>query len=152
MLPSARPDGRSSTMRQDDTAVVRGDLLLHAVEGMDRPMFVLDEDWRFSYVNPAGARALARTVGELVGRTIWVEFPEAIGGPFEDLYRSVRRPGRAGGVEAWFGPLEKWFRADAFLTDAGLVVSYDDVTERRRADDERVAAMAARELAVAEAA
>jgi serine phosphatase RsbU (regulator of sigma subunit) len=139
-------------MGRDDTAVVPGDLLLQAVEGMDRPLFVLDEEWRFAYVNPAGARVLDRSVGELLGHDIWVEFPEAVGGPFELLYRSVRHAGRADSTEAWFGPLQKWFRADAFLTDAGLVVSFDDVTERRRADDERVAAVAAREQAAAEAA
>ncbi|WP_167759206.1 SpoIIE family protein phosphatase [Blastococcus sp. TF02A_35] len=139
-------------MGRDDTALLRADLLLQAVEGMDRPLFVLDEDWLFAYVNPAGAQVLDRTVGDLLGRDIWVEFPEAVGGPFEQLYRSVRSSGRAGSTEAWFGPLEKWFRADAFLTDAGLVVSYDDVTERRRADDERAAAVAAREQAAAEAA
>ncbi len=128
-----------------------GDLLHQAVEGMERPLFVLDEDWRFAYINPAGAAVLARDVGALVGRDIWVEFPEAVGGPFDELYRTVRRTGRPGVVEAWFGPLEKWFRADAFLTDAGLIVSYDDVTERRRADDERLApfrALSPREQAV----
>ncbi|RZU33713.1 serine phosphatase RsbU (regulator of sigma subunit) [Blastococcus saxobsidens] len=139
-------------MGRDDTTPVRGDLLLQAVEGMDRPLFVLDEYWRCAYVNPAGARVLDREVADLVGSDIWAEFPEAVGGPFESLYRSVLRTGRADGVEAWFEPLGKWFRADAFLTDAGLVVSYDDVSERRRADDERVAAVAAREQAVAEAA
>ncbi|WP_104524332.1 SpoIIE family protein phosphatase [Blastococcus atacamensis] len=138
-------------MRRTDTAPLRGDLLLEAVEGMDRPLFVLDDDWTFVYVNPAGAGVLDRRVDELVGHDIWVEFPEAVGGPFESLYREVRRSGRAGSTEAWFGPLEKWFRADAFLTEAGLVISYDDVTERRRAEDERVAAVAARERAVAEA-
>ena len=35
-------------MRRGDTTLVRGDLLLQAVEGMDRPLFVLDGDWRFS--------------------------------------------------------------------------------------------------------
>ncbi|RBY96906.1 histidine kinase [Blastococcus sp. TF02-8] len=137
---------------RDDTALLRGDLLLQAVEGMDRPLFVLDEDWTFSYVNPAGASVLDRSVAGLVGRDIWVEFPEAVGGPFERLYRSVRRSGRADSVEAWFGPLGKWFRADAFLTEAGLVVSYDDITERRRSEDEWAAAVAARERAAAEAA
>ncbi|WP_158548512.1 SpoIIE family protein phosphatase [Blastococcus sp. TF02A-26] len=129
-----------------------GDLLAQAVEGMDRPMFVLDGDWRFSYVNPAGAAVLGRTVGDLVGRGIWDEFPEAVGGPFQQLYTSVRLTGRSGRTEAWFGPLEKWFQADAFLTDAGLVVTYDDVTARRRAEEERTAAVAAREEAALRAA
>ena len=125
---------------REDAAQLRGDLLLQAVEGMERPLFVLDADWRFRYINPAGARVLDRTVEGLVGRDVWAEFPEAVGGPFEELYSRVRRTGVSDGVEDWFGPLGKWFRADAFLTDAGLVVTYDDVTERRRTEEERAVA------------
>jgi serine phosphatase RsbU (regulator of sigma subunit) len=142
----------SGAVIPDEPARLPGDLLLQAVEGMQRPMFVLDDSWRFSYVNPAGAEVLGRTVAGLVGRDVWDEFPEAVGGPFEALYREVRATGASGAVEAWFGPLEKWFRADAFLTRAGLVVTYDDVTEQRRVADERTAAVDARERVAAEAA
>ncbi|MDT0274489.1 SpoIIE family protein phosphatase [Blastococcus goldschmidtiae] len=135
----------------EDPAPLPGDLLLQAVEGMHRPMFVLDEQWCLRYVNPAGARVLDRTVADLVGRDIWAEFPEAVGGPFEHLYREVRATGGNGTTEAWFGPLRKWFRADAFLTGAGLVVTYDDVTDQRRVADERAAAVDAREQAAAAA-
>ncbi|MGY2127931.1 SpoIIE family protein phosphatase [Blastococcus sp. SYSU DS0617] len=138
-------------MPPEDPAPLPGDLLLQAVEGMHRPMFVLDEQWCFRYVNPAGARVLDRTVPDLIGRDIWAEFPEAVGGPFEQLYREVRRTGGTGTTEAWFGPLGKWFRADAFLTGAGLVVTYEDVTEQRRLADERAAAVGAREEAAAAA-
>ncbi|WP_236832526.1 SpoIIE family protein phosphatase [Blastococcus sp. KM273128] len=139
-------------MTVDDTAPELSGLLLEAVEGMDRPLFVLSEDWRFRYINSAGARVLARTVPGLLGRDVWAEFPEAVGGPFDLLYRSVRATGCAGSVEAWYEPLATWFRADAFLTDAGLVVTYDDITQARRAEEERAAAVHARELAAAEAA
>jgi PAS domain-containing protein len=73
-----------------DEAAPQGDLLVLAVEGMERPLFVLDADWRFRYINPAGARVLDRTVENTVGRDIWEEFPEALGSPFEELYRRVR--------------------------------------------------------------
>jgi serine phosphatase RsbU (regulator of sigma subunit) len=129
-----------------------GDLLVQAVEGMERPLFVLDADWRFRYINPAGARVLDHTVDGLLGRDVWAAFPEAVGGPFERLYRSVRATGTTAGTEAWFEPLGKWFRADAFLTDAGLVVTYDDVTARRRTEEEWAAAVAAREAAAEKAA
>ena len=99
-----------------------------------------------------GRRPSTARSSELTGRVVWAEFPEAVGGPFETLYRAVRDTGRSGGTEAFFAPLGKWFRAEAFLSDAGLVVTYDDVTERRRGDDERVAALAAREEAAAAAA
>jgi serine phosphatase RsbU (regulator of sigma subunit) len=139
-------------MTGERPAAVPGDLLVQAVDGMDRPLFVLDTDWRFRYINPAGARVLERSVGDLLGRDVWAEFPEAVGGPFEQLYRGVRSTGVSGGTEAWFAPLRKWFRADAFLTDAGLVVTYDDVTERRRILEDRAAAVTAREEAAAAAA
>jgi serine phosphatase RsbU (regulator of sigma subunit) len=95
---------------------------------------------------------LGRTGAGLVGRGIWDEFPEAVGSPFEELYRRVHATGESGSTEAWFGPLDTWFRADAFRTDAGLVVTYDDVTERRRTEQERAAAVAAREEAARSAA
>ncbi|MGY1731385.1 SpoIIE family protein phosphatase [Geodermatophilus sp. SYSU D01045] len=139
-------------MTPDGAAPPPRDLLVQAVEGMDRPLFVLDAGWRFRYVNPAGAGVLERTAAGLQGRGIWEEFPEAVGGPFEELYRHVRATGESGSTEAFFAPLGRWFRADAFLTEAGLVVTYDDVTQRRRAEEERAAAVAARETAAAEAA
>ena len=134
-------------MTRDEAAPPPGDLLLQAVEGMERPLFVLDADWRFRYINPAGARVLDRTVEGLLGRDVWAEFPEAVGGPFEQLYRGVRETGLTAGTEAWFGPLGKWFRADAFLTDAGLVVTYDDVTERRRTEESALRVAPARRRA-----
>jgi serine phosphatase RsbU (regulator of sigma subunit) len=139
-------------MNGDDAAPPPGDLLVQVVEGMERPLFVLDERWRFRYINAAGARAIDRSVEQLLGREIWAEFPDALGGPFERLYRGVRESGDSAGTEAWFEPLGKWFRAEAFLTDAGLVVTYDDVTEAHRILEERAAAVTAREEAVATAA
>jgi PAS domain S-box-containing protein len=139
-------------MTRDDAARLPGDLLLQAVEGMDRPLFVLDEGWRFRYVNPAGAALLGRTVDGMVGRVIWEEFPEAVDTPFELNYRRVAATGEPASFEAWFDPLQIWFQVDAFRTDGGLVVTYDDVTARRRTEEERAAAVRAREVAAAEAA
>jgi serine phosphatase RsbU (regulator of sigma subunit) len=139
-------------MTRDDAAPLPGDLLLRAVEGMDRPLFVLGEDWRFRYVNPAGAALLGRTVESMVGEIIWEEFPEAVDTPFQLNYRRVAATGEPASFEAWFEPLQIWFQVDAFHTEGGLVVTYDDVTERRRTEEERAAAVEERELAAAEAA
>jgi serine phosphatase RsbU (regulator of sigma subunit) len=139
-------------MTREDAAQLRGDLLLQAVEGMERPLFVLDDGWRFRYVNPAGAALLTRTVDSMIGRVIWEEFPQAIDSPFELNYRRVAATGEPASFEAWFEPLQIWFQVDAFRTEGGLVVTYDDVTQRRRTEEERTAAIAAREASAAEAA
>jgi serine phosphatase RsbU (regulator of sigma subunit) len=138
-------------MTRDDTVPPPGDLLLQAVEGMARPLFVLDDDWRFSYMNPAGAALLGERVDGVVGRVIWEKYPETLDSLFEQHYRRVAATGRPATFEAWFDPLQIWFQVDAFRTGGGLVVTYDDVTEKRRTEEERAAAIAAREVAVAAA-
>jgi PAS domain S-box-containing protein len=127
-------------------------LLVQAVEGMARPLFVLDAEWRFSYINPAGAALLGRTVEGLTGRNVWAEFPEAVGTAFSEHYQRVATTGEPASFEAWFEPLAIWFQVHAFRTDAGLVVTYDDVTGLRRAEQAREAAVAAREAEAARAA
>jgi serine phosphatase RsbU (regulator of sigma subunit) len=127
-------------------------LLVQAVEGMARPLFVLDEQWRFSYMNPAGAALLGETVEGVVGRVIWEAYPETLGSPFERHYRQVAETGVPASFEAWFEPLQMWFQVDAFRTGAGLVVTYDDVTERHRVEQDREEAVAAREAEAARAA
>ncbi|MFQ1004059.1 SpoIIE family protein phosphatase [Modestobacter sp. SSW1-42] len=128
------------------------DLLVRAVQGMARPLFVLDDAWRFSYINPSGAALLGRTVDDLVGRVVWDEFPEARGSEFERSYRHVAETGEPASFEAWFAPLDVVFQVDAFRTDGGLVVTYDDVTARRRTEQAREEAAAAREEEAARAA
>ena len=135
-------------MTRDEAVPLPGDLLLQAVEGMARPLFVLGDDWRFSYMNPAGAALLGERVEDVVGHDIWEKYPQALDSPFEDNYRRVAATGEPASFEAWFDPLQIWFQVDAFRTDGGLVVTYDDVTQRRRTEDERAAAIAAREVAV----
>ena len=136
-----------SDVMTGDGSGLPADLLAQAVQGMARPLFVLDEQWRFRYINPAGARVLGRTAGELVGRVVWEEFPEAVGTSFSENYERVAATGEPAVFEEWFEPLQTWFQVHAFRTDAGLVVTYDDVTQRRAADEARVEAVAARELA-----
>jgi serine phosphatase RsbU (regulator of sigma subunit) len=127
------------------------DVLVLAVEGMARPLFVLDEQWRFSYMNPAGAQLLGETVDQLVGLVIWEKYPETVGSPFERHYREVAETGVPASFEAWFEPMRIMFQVDAFRTDGGVVVTYDDVTLRHEVEQARGAAILAREEAVEQA-
>src|SRR3954463_5087492 len=138
--------GQSGRMTSDGGGAP-GHVLVPAVEGMARPLFVLDEQWRFSYMNPAGASLLGETVGSIVGRVIWEKYPETVNSPFERNYRQVAETGVPASFEAWFEPMRIVFQVDAFRTDGGVVVTYDDVTARHEGERAREEAIAARELA-----
>ena len=63
---------------------------------------------------------------------VWAESPEAGGTPFSEHHERVAATGEPAVVEAWFEPLQIRVQVHAFRTGAGLVVTYDDVTEQRR--------------------
>jgi len=94
----------------------------------------LDHDWRFTYVNSKGAEWLKRTRGQLLGKVVWDEFPEAVGGPFYDTYhRAVDRQEDAR-CESYYEPLNLWVEARAYPSPEGLTVFFADITERKETE------------------
>ena len=74
-----------------------GEWISHILESITDGFVALDREWRFICLNrhaESFLQRLGRTRQELIGRSIWVEFPELVGTPFEQHYRrAVADPG-----------------------------------------------------------
>jgi len=112
--------------------------LTSVLDTMPSGFFVLDEDWRFAFLNPASEVMLRRRPDSLVGKNVWEAFPEAIGSEFENVYRRVMDCGDSETFVAHFAPLETTFRVSAHRTQRGIAVHFQDVTlqeeTKRRAE------------------
>jgi serine phosphatase RsbU (regulator of sigma subunit)/PAS domain-containing protein len=115
------------------------------LETIDEAFYSVDHDWRFTYVNAKAEQLLRRTRDELLGASIWEEFPAAVGSPFEDAYRDVTATGKPVTFEARYGPLERWFEVRAYPDPMGMAVYFRDIQERRarEAKEQRAHAAAA---------
>ncbi|GGB92083.1 EAL domain-containing protein [Cellulomonas carbonis] len=119
--------------------------------------YALDRHWRFTFVNPAAERLLRRPAGELLGASIWDEFPETVGSSFERGYREAVATGRPVAFIEYYAPLEGWFDVRARPSGNGLSVYFLDVTAshtaaralERRADQQRAVAELGREAVTA---
>ena len=105
------------------------DLLQHASDAF----FVLDEDFRFTYVNAAGASVLQRA-DSVIGVVLWDEFPQLIDHPLGIIYRramsdrvSERYRGPMAAVETW---------ADILVvpTGTGITIRIQDISSWHRAE------------------
>lgn len=148
-------DGRASRLlgvAYDSTELreVR-DRLARLLETMSDAFFSVDTEWRFTFVNPQAEKLLGRVAAELVGRSIWDAFPEAVGSIFEDEYRRAVRTLEPASFESYFPPLDAWFEVRAWPTPDGLSVYFHEVSARRLAQQEREQAVLEREQAFAEA-
>ena len=110
------------------------------LESIADPLVVHDSHWRFRFMNRPAHEALATagatTSGDLIGQVLWETFPALRGTALERemLRASDRRvPAR---MEAYYGPRDRWAELTFYPTsDGGLVTSWRDVTERRRASE-----------------
>ena len=95
-------------------------------------LFILDSCWRFTYINPAAYKALGAS-GELLGKAIWVVYPEARETIFEIEFRRVMETSATAEFEAFYPDLRVWLRVNAFPFNDGVAVSFADVTAARQA-------------------
>ena len=99
--------------------------------------YLLDREWRFTYVNAAAEPLLQTTRAALLGRTLWEAFPDVAGSPFEGPYREAMATGRPTSAEAYFPPLGTWFDVRTYAWAGGLMVHFRDIGRRKAAEAER---------------
>jgi PAS domain S-box-containing protein len=105
------------------------------LESITDAFFALNDNWEFTYLNQQAEELLQRTRDELLGRNVWDEFPEAVELDFYEQYHRAVREGERVQFEAYFPPLETWFRVNAYPFSGGLSVYFNDVTAGKQAQE-----------------
>ena len=110
-----------------------------------------DRLWRCTYVNPAGAKMFGRTAGELLGRTVWELWPQAVDLPFGTAFRGDTGENVPVRVEAFYSaPLNGWFEVRYYPSPEGFALFFTDITQRRRIEETRLETVRVLEAAVKE--
>lgn len=123
-----------------------------ALESTSDAVFAVDRAWRVIRVNQQAERLWMRRREYLVGRNLWEVFPEAVGGPFYNLYEQVMRTGAPAHLEEFypFAPYNRWFEVQAYPSPEGLTVYFRDATERRQAGEKIERAVQEKEVLLRE--
>jgi PAS domain S-box-containing protein len=106
--------------------------VLDVLEGTTECVFLLDDDWRFTYLNRNAAEMIC-SGRDLRGKVIWDAFPLSVGTrAWEQLHRvaSDRQPMR---FQFYEPDLEVWLDVNARAAAGGLQVFFRDVSAERKA-------------------
>jgi len=107
------------------------------LESITDAFMAFDREWRFTHVNDQYERVMSRTRGELLGRSFWDEFPDAVGSTFEREYRRAVDEQVAVSFEEFYPALNVWVEVRAYPSPDGLSVFYQDVSARKALETER---------------
>ena len=137
---------QACVMREDALQQMAGrehvqDILLEIAEelravfdSMSDAVYLLDNDWCFAYLNAQARLLLRHPDGELIGKNIWIEYPELVGTALEQHYREAMSAQRTMDFSIYFEPLSAWFSLRVYPHPRGLAVYFLDITERREAE------------------
>ena len=108
------------------------------LESITDAFFALDAEWRFTYINAEAERVMGRPRKKLLGESILEVFPRARETTFYAEGQRAVAEWMAVEFEEHLAEVEQWFAVSAYpARDGGLLVYFRDITERKRADEER---------------
>ena len=105
------------------------------LESINDGFFALDEDWRFTYVNKAAETLLHRAPGDLIGKTLWDEFPGLIGSEFERFHRRVMSDRVDLSLTAFYPDHNRWYDVRNYPSAIGTTIYFRDVTDVKQAEE-----------------
>jgi two-component system, cell cycle sensor histidine kinase and response regulator CckA len=103
---------------------------------IEEVFFSLDTNWYFTYLNHRAASVLGRARETLLGKSIWQEFPSLLGSNFEKFYRQTMAEGKPNHLEEFSPTAQAWYEVRAYRIPQGLIVSFQDITERKRTEQQ----------------
>jgi PAS domain S-box-containing protein len=97
---------------------------------------ILDQDWRYTYVNAAAERLLGRSRDELLGHVVWEVYPGELGTAREQESRRAVSDSVPVVLENYWTPTKRWLETSVYpLKDDGLIAYFRDVTDRKHMEE-----------------
>ena len=127
---------RAERQRTEEALRVSNDNIANILNSISDAFFALDEHLVVTYFNPTAEKLLHRRGEEVLGRNLFEAFPQAKGSIFETNYTQAVREKKFLAFEAYFDrePYRDWYEVRVYPQRQGILVFFQVVTERKRAE------------------
>lgn len=105
------------------------------LDSMSDGFVLLDQEWRYIFVNPQAATLLEREAEKLVGQSIWDVFPDLNGSESYYQLNKAMAEGTPQLYEDYYSPLSKWFEIHIYPSEEGLAIYFQDITQRHEDEE-----------------
>ncbi|WP_017721033.1 PAS domain-containing protein [Kamptonema formosum] len=95
-----------------------------------------DTEWRLTYINPQAEKLLGKTPSELIGSFAREVFPELVSAGSCSLLQKAETERVTVECEEFFPRFGKWFALRIYPWEEGWSIYFQDVTSRKRAEQE----------------
>ncbi|TAM14332.1 MAG: EAL domain-containing protein [Rhodanobacter sp.] len=104
----------------------------HMFERISDACMALDRDWRYTYLNANALALLGQPGQNLLGQSLWADFPEDTRQPFRRACEQAMEQQRPIQIEAFHPTWQRWFESRIHPSEDGVTIYFLDTTERRK--------------------
>lgn len=103
--------------------------VLEVLDQMKDGMFIVDQDWRFLYLNQVAEQLSGKSRASLKGSKLWEEFPEMVGSYIHSQYIEAMNSGEFRRFEAYLSEANAWFETNLYPCSYGMAIFFRDITQ-----------------------
>ncbi len=102
--------------------------------GIEDQFFVLDREWRYTFVNDQVAEVVGIQKEELLGRIIWEVFPDVFKSEFyNQVHRAIAQQ-TVVQFEYFYPAWQRWFENRVYPNAFGVSIFVTDISDRKQAE------------------
>lgn len=109
--------------------------IVNILENITDGFYALNRQWQFTYVNPKAEECLQKERQELLGKNIWEEFPDTTKTIFFKQFNKAVCENVTVKFEGYNPQLKIWFEVEAYPSEEGLSVFFQNITDRKITED-----------------
>lgn len=109
--------------------------IVNILENITDGFYALNRQWQFTYVNPKAEECLQKERQELLGKNIWDEFPDTAKTIFFKQFHKALCENVTVKFEGYNPQLNIWFEVEAYPSEEGLSVFFQNITDRKITED-----------------
>ncbi|WP_341528176.1 ATP-binding protein [Nostoc sp. UHCC 0302] len=103
--------------------------------GIQDQFFVLDQEWRYTFVNDRVAEVVGFSKEELLGKSVWEMFPDTVNSEFDtQVHRAIAQQ-TAVRFEYYYSTWQRWFENRVYPFAEGVSVFVTDISDRKQVEN-----------------
>lgn len=100
-------------------------------------LMIFDQEWRYRYINPQAVPFAGKPSEELLGKSVWEEFPSLVGSTLYQQYHHAVAAQEPVAFRMFSPLLGHWFDVRAYPILDGLVAYFRQISELVRVEEEK---------------
>ncbi|MBN3926065.1 ATP-binding protein [Nostoc sp. NMS4] len=104
------------------------------IAGIQDQFFVLDREWRYTFVNEQVAEIVGIPKEELLGRIIWEVFPDVVESEFDTQVHRAFAQNTVIQFEYFYPAWQRWFENRVYPFAEGVSIFVTEISDRKQAE------------------